>query len=51
MDGQLYKVEAKVDGSWITLVTNVTEPEGHIFINNFVGSSINATNMRVIQQD
>ena len=41
-------VEIFVDGNWVTMSKNVTEPEAHIIINTIDLSTINATDIRSV---
>jgi len=43
-----YKVEAQIDGNWVTIADNMIEPEAHIILNRVQNSSISATDMRVV---
>tara|TARA_B100001093_G_scaffold519991_1_gene611935 strand:+ start:3642 stop:3797 length:156 start_codon:yes stop_codon:yes gene_type:complete len=44
-----YKVEAQISGIWVTIADNMVEPEAHIILNKVENSSINATDMRVVE--
>ena len=44
-----YKVEAQISGNWVTIADNMVEPEAHIILNKVENSSINATDMRVVE--
>lgn len=43
-----YRVEAQIDGNWVTISADMIEPEAHIVMNQIYNSSINATDMRVV---
>ncbi len=44
-----YKVEIEIDGSWIIISDNITEATAHIILNTFIKSSVNATDIRVVE--
>ena len=44
-----YKVEAQISGNCVTIADNMVEPVAHIILNKVENSSINATDMRVVE--